>query len=47
MSGCGSAIDPGDGPRIVKPPARTFWVGYAGYFQDRHLWEVVFDPDWE
>lgn len=37
------------GARIVKPPARTFWGGYAGYFQDldAHLWEVVFNPDWE
>jgi catechol 2,3-dioxygenase-like lactoylglutathione lyase family enzyme len=34
------------GATIVKPAARTFWGGYAGYFQDpdRHLWEVVWNP---
>ena len=35
------------GARIVKPAARTFWGGYAGYFQDPdgHLWEVMWmDP---
>ena len=34
------------GGRIVKPPHKTFWGGYAGYFQDPdgHLWEVVFNP---
>ena len=34
------------GARIVKPAARTFYDGYAGYFQDPdgHLWEVVFNP---
>lgn len=27
----------------------TFWGGYSGYFQDPdgHLWEVVWNPDWE
>ena len=32
---------------IVKPAHDTFWGGYAGYFQDpdRHLWEVVWNPD--
>src|SRR5690606_14438854 len=27
----------------------TFWGGYAGYFQDPdgHLWEVVWNPQWE
>ena len=36
------------GARIVKPAARTFWGGYAGYFQDPdgHLWEVVWNPAW-
>ena len=31
----------------VKPAQPTFWGGYAGYFEDpdRHLWEVVFNPD--
>ena len=34
------------GARIVKPAAKTFYDGYAGYFQDLdgHLWEVVFNP---
>lgn len=34
------------GARIVKPAKKTFWGGYAGYFQDpdRHLWEVVWNP---
>ena len=33
---------------IVKPAQDTFWGGYAGYFQDpdRHLWEVVWNPQW-
>jgi uncharacterized protein len=34
------------GARIVKAPQRTFYGGYAGYFQDPdgHLWEVAFNP---
>lgn len=34
------------GARIVKPAQKTFYGGYAGYFQDPdgHLWEVVFNP---
>lgn len=34
------------GARLVKPVQKTFWGGYAGYFQDPdgHLWEVVFNP---
>jgi catechol 2,3-dioxygenase-like lactoylglutathione lyase family enzyme len=34
------------GARIVKKAQKTFWGGYAGYFQDPdgHLWEVVFQP---
>jgi uncharacterized protein len=34
------------GARIVKKPEKTFYGGYAGYFQDPdgHLWEVVFNP---
>lgn len=34
------------GATIVKPPAKTFWGGYAGYFLDLdgHLWEVVWNP---
>ena len=36
------------GAVIVKPAQETFWGGYAGYFQDpdRHLWEVVWNPQW-
>lgn len=34
------------GARIVKAAQDTFWGGYGGYFQDpdRHLWEVVWNP---
>jgi uncharacterized protein len=34
------------GARVVKPAGRTFWGGYAGYFQDPddHLWEVAWNP---
>lgn len=34
------------GADIVKPPAETFYGGYAGYFRDPdgHLWEVVWNP---
>jgi len=34
------------GARIVKKAQKTFWGGYAGYFQDPddHLWEVAFNP---
>jgi uncharacterized protein len=37
------------GAIIVKPAQETFWGGYAGYFQDPdgHLWEVVWNPQWE
>ncbi|MFL6714084.1 MAG: VOC family protein [Sulfurifustis sp.] len=36
------------GATIVKPAQRTFWGGYAGYFQDpdQHLWEVAWNPQW-
>jgi catechol 2,3-dioxygenase-like lactoylglutathione lyase family enzyme len=35
------------GARLVKPTGKTFWGGYAGYFQDPdgHLWEIVFNPE--
>jgi catechol 2,3-dioxygenase-like lactoylglutathione lyase family enzyme len=35
------------GARVVKPGQRTFYGGYAGYFQDPdgHLWEVAFNPN--
>ena len=34
------------GARIVKSAQRTFYGGYAGYFQDPdgHLWEVAYNP---
>lgn len=34
------------GAVVVKPAQKTFWGGYAGYFQDpdHHLWEVVWNP---
>lgn len=34
------------GAHIVKQPEKTFYGGYAGYFQDPdgHLWEVAFNP---
>ncbi|MBI2862636.1 MAG: VOC family protein [Chloroflexi bacterium] len=34
------------GAVIVKPARKTFWGGYAGYFQDpdQHLWEVAWNP---
>ena len=34
------------GAHIVKPAQKTFWGGYAGYFQDPdgHLWEIAFNP---
>jgi catechol 2,3-dioxygenase-like lactoylglutathione lyase family enzyme len=43
------AVAASAGARIVKPAGRTFWGGYAGYFQDPdgHAWEVVWNPAWE
>ncbi|HXN05687.1 MAG TPA: VOC family protein [Nitrospiria bacterium] len=37
------------GAKIVKEACNTFWGGYAGYFEDpdRHLWEVVWNPQFE
>jgi catechol 2,3-dioxygenase-like lactoylglutathione lyase family enzyme len=34
------------GAVVVKPAQKTFWGGYAGYFQDpdHHLWEVAWNP---
>jgi uncharacterized protein len=34
------------GAKIVKNAQKTFWGGYAGYFQDPdgHLWEVMWNP---
>src|SRR5512139_171900 len=37
------------GAKIVKAAQKTFWGGYAGYFQDPdgHLWEVAWNPEWK
>ena len=37
------------GAIITDPPHDAFWGGYTGSFQDLdgHLWEVVWNPDWE
>lgn len=37
------------GAVIVNSAHDTFWGGYAGYFADpdRHLWEVVWNPQWD
>jgi len=37
------------GAVIIKPAQPTFWGGYGGYFQDPdgHLWEVVWNPQFE
>ncbi len=37
------------GANIVKPAQKTFWGGYAGYFQDPdgHLWEIAWNPQWK
>ena len=34
------------GGSVRKPPQKTFWDGYAGYFADPdgHLWEVAHNP---
>jgi len=36
------------GGRLVKPPSKTEWGGYNGYFADPdgHLWEVAHNPFW-
>lgn len=33
------------GAKIIKPAQKTFWGGYAGYFQDPdgHLWEIAYN----
>jgi uncharacterized glyoxalase superfamily protein PhnB len=35
------------GATVVKVAQKTFWGGYAGYFQDPdgHLWEVAYNPE--
>jgi hypothetical protein len=34
------------GAHIVKAAQKTFWGGYAGYFQDPdgHMWEIAWNP---
>jgi hypothetical protein len=34
------------GAKIIKEAQKTFYGGYAGYFQDPdgHLWEIVWNP---
>ncbi|MDD1729621.1 MAG: VOC family protein [Methanospirillum sp.] len=34
------------GGRIIKPPSRTEWGGYSGYFADPdgHPWEIAYAP---
>ena len=36
------------GATIVKAAEKTFYGGYAGYFQDPdgHLWEIAWNPAW-
>lgn len=37
------------GATITVPAHDAFWGGYSGYFQDPdgHLWEVVWNPQWD
>lgn len=37
------------GANIIKPAQKTFWGGYAGYFQDPdgHLWEIAHNSAWK
>ncbi len=37
------------GANIIKSAQKTFWGGYAGYFQDPdgHLWEIAWNPAWK
>jgi catechol 2,3-dioxygenase-like lactoylglutathione lyase family enzyme len=34
------------GAKPVKPPSKTFWGGYSGYFADPdgYMWEIAFNP---
>lgn len=34
--------------RVPKPPHKTYWGGYSGYFADPegNAWEVAFNPFW-
>jgi uncharacterized glyoxalase superfamily protein PhnB len=37
------------GAKIIKAAQKTFYGGYAGYFQDPdgHLWEIAWNPAWK
>ncbi len=37
------------GAKVIKPAQKTFYGGYAGYFQDPdgHLWDVAHVPGFE
>ncbi|MGE7762341.1 VOC family protein [Peribacillus sp. NPDC097895] len=37
------------GAVITDPAHDTFWGGYSAHFQDPdgHLWEVVWNPEWD
>lgn len=37
------------GATITVEAHDTFWGGYSGYFQDPddHIWEIVWNPQWE
>lgn len=37
------------GAKIVRPAAKMNWGGYGGCFQDpdQHLWEIVWNPDYD
>ena len=37
------------GATVPKPPEKTFWGGYAGFFADPdgHVWEVAHNPFFE
>lgn len=36
------------GATILKPPQKTSWGGYSGYFADpdEHAWEIAHNPFW-
>ncbi len=37
------------GAEIIDPAKDVFWGGYSGHFLDLdgHLWEVVWNPEWD
>lgn len=37
------------GAIITYPAHDAFWGGYSGHFldPDGHLWEIVWNPEWE